>query len=379
MSHRNLLLSLLKAYHTDFEDEQKSLQEIIAFVEQYPNCFERSNLKGHITGSAWLLSPDGQKVLLTHHKKLNRWLQPGGHSDGDPDTRHVALREATEESGIFKIDFVMRDIFDVDVHTIPENPKKNEPEHKHYDVRFLLRAGTEDFVVSEESHALKWADKNDLYEMEKAGEINGSITRMAQKYNLAKKKINDKIIFLTGNPHKKEIAETVLSLYGLEVEARDIDLEEIQETDIEKIAVWSAQLGAKRLNMPVIKTDVGFSFDALGGFPGAFGKYVFPQLGVGGILRLMEGKENRHATSTEVLAFALPDGTAKTWTKVQDLEILTTPKGTGSVMDQVMLVVGEHTINYGSMTHDEKMAWWRKGPNYFHDFAKWYVEREKQS
>ena len=184
-----------------------------------------------------------------------------------------------------------------------------------------------------------------------------------------------KIVFLTGNKHKKEIAEAVLSQYGLEVEARDIDLEEIQETDIEKIAIWSARQGAKRLNMPVIKTDVGFSIDALNGFPGAFGKYVFPQLGVEGLLCLMTGKKNRRAISTEVLAFATPDGETKTWTKIQDLEILTKPKGSGSIMDQIMVVKGEHIVNYGSMTHEEQMAWWRKGPNYFHDFAKWYKEK----
>ena len=182
MSHRTQLLSALKTYRTEFEEEKKSLAELITFIEQNANCFERSNLKGHITGSAWLLSPDGQKVLLTHHKKLNRWLQPGGHSDGDADTLHVALREAMEESGIEQIDFVKPDIFDVDVHVIPENKAKNEPEHKHYDVRFLLKAKTEDFIVSPESHALKWADKNELEQMEKDGLINTSITRMILKW-----------------------------------------------------------------------------------------------------------------------------------------------------------------------------------------------------
>lgn len=187
--------------------------------------------------------------------------------------------------------------------------------------------------------------------------------------------MNQKIVFLTGNKHKKEIAETVFSIYGLEVEARDIDLEEIQETDIEKIAIWSARQGAKRLNVPVIKTDVGFSIDALNGFPGAFGKYVFPQLGVDGLLRLMSGKENRRATSTEVLAFATPEGETKTWIKVQELEILTEAKGTGTAMDQIMVVTGEHFVNYGSMTPAEKMEWWRKGPNYFHDFAQWFIKQ----
>ncbi len=186
-----------------------------------------------------------------------------------------------------------------------------------------------------------------------------------------------KVVFLTSNPHKKEIAETVFSLYGIDVETRNIDLEEIQETDIEKIAVWSAKQGANRLNMPVIKTDVGFSIDALNGFPGAFGKYVFPQLGTAGLLRLMQGKENRHATSTEVLAFATPTGETKTWIKTQDLEILKEPTGTGSAMDQIMVVVGEHAVTYGNLPHDKKLAWWRDNPNYFHDFAKWFKSQTK--
>lgn len=93
-----------------------------------------------MTGSAWLLNPDGTKVLLTHHKKLNRWLQFGGHSDGESNTWNVALREVTEESGIQNIQFVSSDIFDVDIHTIPENSKKNEPEHKHYDIRFFIKS-----------------------------------------------------------------------------------------------------------------------------------------------------------------------------------------------------------------------------------------------
>ena len=182
MDKRDLLLTALKSYKTDFESEKAFIQEMIDFIEQNPNCFERTNLKGHVNGSAWVLSPDEQKVLLTHHKKLNRWLQLGGHSDGDPNTWNVALREATEESGIKGIEFVMKEIFDIDIHTIPENPKKNEPEHKHYDVRFLLKAPTEDFIVSEESNSLKWVDKKELTMMASKGEISAAMIRMMQKW-----------------------------------------------------------------------------------------------------------------------------------------------------------------------------------------------------
>ena len=92
-------------------------------------------------------------MLLAHHAKLGRWLQPGGHSDGDPDTLAVALREAREES---RLDVRALDdtIFDIDVHGIPAHGR--EPAHWHYDVRFLVQTEQNRFRVSEESHALAW-------------------------------------------------------------------------------------------------------------------------------------------------------------------------------------------------------------------------------
>ena len=182
MSHRNLLLKALESYTTTDKQEQVFISDMIAFIKENPNCFDRTNLAGHITGSAWVLSPDEKKVLLTHHKKLNRWLQLGGHSDGDPDTRHVALREATEESGISGITLLMKGIFDVDIHAIPDNPQKQEPEHKHYDVRFLMKAPTEDYHISDESNALKWVSIKELMSMAKERKISPSMVRMAQKW-----------------------------------------------------------------------------------------------------------------------------------------------------------------------------------------------------
>jgi len=116
--------------------------------------FERSHPPGHFTGSCWLVSADGERVLLTHHRKLGRWLQLGGHADGDADLAQVALREAEEESGL--VDLVVEPhIFDLDRHAIPA--RGAEPEHWHYDVRFVVRAtGSEEFAISEESLALAW-------------------------------------------------------------------------------------------------------------------------------------------------------------------------------------------------------------------------------
>ena len=182
MTDKTLILTALKKYNTTFKNEIPFIQETINFIENTPNCFDRSHLEGHITGSAWLLNSYGTKVLLTHHKKLNRWLQLGGHSDGESNTWNVALKEATEESGIQNIQFISSDIFDVDVHTIPENTKKNEPQHKHYDIRFLLKAPTETFVISHESNLLKWVTSKELLEMSAKKKISPSMERMMKKW-----------------------------------------------------------------------------------------------------------------------------------------------------------------------------------------------------
>lgn len=153
--HRQSLLRLLADYRRQRALEVAATDELTEFVQANKDCFERSMPCGHVTGSAWLVSEDGTSVLLTHHKKLDRWLQLGGHADGDSDMLNVALREAEEESGLSDIELARPGIFDIDIHSIPA--RKSEPEHFHYDVRFAFRAaGDQRFVVSGESNHLAW-------------------------------------------------------------------------------------------------------------------------------------------------------------------------------------------------------------------------------
>lgn len=174
--HRDKLLNLLNQYQTSDSHEKQMQQRMIQFVNENPDCFKRELLIGHITGSAWVVDASRRFVLLTHHRKLNKWLQPGGHCDGNPDVLNVALKEAIEETGIEVIKPVSEAIFDVDIHQIPE--RKGVPAHLHYDVRFLLEADKNiDFVVSDESHDLAWV------EISKVRELNDeeSIVRMLRK------------------------------------------------------------------------------------------------------------------------------------------------------------------------------------------------------
>ncbi len=157
--HRHKLIASLTAYARRYPDEAALTQRFLNFVGGHERCFERDCLPGHVTGSAWIVCPRGRRVLLTHHKKLGRWLQPGGHSDGQPDTLVVALREAREESGL-AVRAVSAEPIDIDIHAIPATA--TEPAHKHFDVRYALRALSENYVVSDESHALAWVCLDDL-------------------------------------------------------------------------------------------------------------------------------------------------------------------------------------------------------------------------
>lgn len=156
--------------------------DTIAFVKQHPDCFERSLLTGHVTGSAWVVSPDRQQTLLIHHRKLNRWLQPGGHADGDPNVAAVALREAREETGLTSLQFVgmpgeLPPIFDVDVHTIPA--RGDVPEHLHYDIRFLIEADPDEaFGYSDEIKNIRWLSAKTIKSIAKSESIWRIVRKM---------------------------------------------------------------------------------------------------------------------------------------------------------------------------------------------------------
>ncbi|ETX00885.1 MAG: hypothetical protein ETSY1_09555 [Candidatus Entotheonella factor] len=175
--HRKPLLQALAQYHIYHPDETLLIERFESFVLGHADCFERSLLIGHITGSAWVVNEPGTHVLLTHHRKLNMWIQLGGHADGDADVRRVARREAEEESGLVQLMPVTERIFDVDIHTIPE--RGDEPEHFHYDVRYAFRAvGSDRFTVTDESHALAWIPVEEL----SAYTDEASMHRMAHKW-----------------------------------------------------------------------------------------------------------------------------------------------------------------------------------------------------
>lgn len=160
MKSREELLAALRA-HVPFNEHEAAMRErIMEFVMRREDCFERTQQAGHVTASAWVVNRERTRTLLVHHARLNLWLQPGGHCDGDADVLGVAVRETLEETGLQAAP-VVGGIFDVDAHRIPA--RRTEPAHVHYDIRFLLEAddGAE-VVVSAESHDVRWVSLDEV-------------------------------------------------------------------------------------------------------------------------------------------------------------------------------------------------------------------------
>lgn len=152
------LRSLLTVHTPACDEEAAYLSRMMTLLDSPGDPMSRGHYgPGHFTASGFVLSPDGGSVLLVLHRKLNRWLQPGGHIDpADADLFAAARREVAEETGLDDLPAEGADgvAFDVDIHPIPA--RKAEPAHEHFDVRFLLRAEVTEITRNDETHDAEW-------------------------------------------------------------------------------------------------------------------------------------------------------------------------------------------------------------------------------
>jgi 8-oxo-dGTP pyrophosphatase MutT (NUDIX family) len=172
---------LLDHFEPVDEAQAEFQRRMLELIQRHPqDAHRRTLLEGHLTASALVVDAQFERALLTHHKKLGRWLQLGGHCDGDANLAHVALREAVEEGGIADL-VVLPTPLDLDIHPIPARPgtadRAPEPEHLHYDTRFLVVAPPGAIeVLSDESHALRWVAPDELEQLS----TDASVRRLFQ-------------------------------------------------------------------------------------------------------------------------------------------------------------------------------------------------------
>jgi len=173
---KRALIDSILDYKAFDNEEEKMKQMVLDYLEGTDDYLGKVNPEGHITGSCWIVNSTKDKVLLTHHLKLNIWVQLGGHTELDETVLESAYREGIEESGFENLKTISNDIYDIDVHLIPE--RKGTKAHYHYDIRYVFEADDSiPFVVSDESHDLKWVAIKDIemYSNER------SILRMVEK------------------------------------------------------------------------------------------------------------------------------------------------------------------------------------------------------
>lgn len=158
MSRHQSLLDELRHYAPADALEGEHHAALLELLAGGDAVFTRGHFEpGHVTASCYVIDADA-RLLLHCHRRLGRWLQMGGHLEADESPSRAALREAEEESGLNSLELVVERIFDIDVHRIPAG--KGEPDHHHFDVRYLARTATPERIAIDpaESEDLAWAD-----------------------------------------------------------------------------------------------------------------------------------------------------------------------------------------------------------------------------
>jgi 8-oxo-dGTP pyrophosphatase MutT (NUDIX family) len=179
------LLTEIASYKTSYKEEELFVPKFIELLRS-TRAFYRDHLPGHITGSAWIVNQDFSKALLIEHAKLKRWLQPGGHADGETDVIQVAMREAQEETGVTNLTPLSTTFFDLDIHSIPE--RRDFPAHYHYDVRYIFQVDDSvELIINDESTGLKWVSFETIASLT---QNSPSIMRMVEKTNQLRRTIN---------------------------------------------------------------------------------------------------------------------------------------------------------------------------------------------
>ena len=177
--NREALLETLGSHAPSDPREADSLERVRRFLEAPANPFARENPEGHVTGSAVVARPDGSAFLLVYHRKLSRWLQPGGHTEeDDASVFDAALREAQEETGIVRFDEPLsRSVLDVDVHAIPARGR--DPAHAHFDIRYLLTSSEAEHSGNAEDprRPMRWVTFEDARKMG----VDDSLLRALEK------------------------------------------------------------------------------------------------------------------------------------------------------------------------------------------------------
>jgi len=178
------------------------------------------------------------------------------------------------------------------------------------------------------------------------------------------------ITFITGNPGKVETAQKVLGKFGVELKQQNIDVPEIQDADVEKVAKFSAKYAAEKINQPVIVTDAGLYINALNGFPGSFLKFLNKWFDPDDILKLMSDVKDRTAVAAECLAYCEPEKEPVIFCDEKQCQIASIAEGEGSTIDKLLVWPGFDRVQ-GLIPKEEMIAYWAEHNEIYRKFGEY--------
>ncbi len=183
------------------------------------------------------------------------------------------------------------------------------------------------------------------------------------------------ITMVTGNLGKWKIASEIFSKYKINLLHEKMDTPEIQSQSVEEVSEYSALYAAKKLNTPVIKSDVGYYIEELNGFPGPFLKYINSMLTSEDIIKLMVNKHNRTIKLKECLTYATPEGEVKQFLSIEEATISTEPKGKGSTFDKIVIFKGQ-TLPKAMNSEEENFKHFQEQLKIYDEVAKYLTNKE---
>ena len=166
--HTDKLKENLEKFVPYNEQEETDKRIMLKYLKDFDDVLTRQNEYGHFTSSSFILNKERTKLLMIYHKIYNSWAWTGGHSDGDNDLLHVAMKEAKEETGIKNVRPISEDIYSIEIVTVDGHEKRGKyvGSHVHLNVTYLLEAdeNEEIHIKEDENSGVRWIPINKILE-----------------------------------------------------------------------------------------------------------------------------------------------------------------------------------------------------------------------